>query len=67
MADYGSYTSIINQRQLELPCGLEASDYWLLLSLEDMGIEGGDVLPVRDSKGGEYGKYVFLGEFEIRS
>ena len=65
--DYMAVSSIIDQRQLSLPCELKAGFYWLLLSLEDMSVEGGDVLPVRDSNGGDYGKYVYLGEFEIRS
>ena len=64
--DYTAVSTIIDQRQLELPCGLEAGDYWLLLSLEDMSIDGGDVLQVRDSRGAEYGKYVFLRDIEIR-
>lgn len=65
--DYMAVSSIIDQRQLSLPCELKAGFYWLLLSLEDMSVEGGDVLPVRDSNGGDYGKYVYMGEFEIRS
>ena len=63
--DYSAVSTIIDQRQLELPCELESGVYWLLLSMEDMSVAGGDVLPVSDSNGGEYGKYVFLGEFEI--
>ena len=63
--DYSAVSTIIDQRQLDLPCELESGVYWLLLSMEDMSVAGGDVLPVSDSDGGEYGKYVFLGEFEI--
>lgn len=65
--NYAAVSTIIDQRQLELPCGLEAGEYWLLLSLEDMSVEGGDVLPVRDSQGAEYGKYAFLRDIEIQS
>ncbi len=63
--DYTAVSTIIDQRQLDLPCELESGAYWLLLSIEDMSVAGGDVLPVSDSNGGEYGKYVFLGEFKI--
>lgn len=65
--DYTAVSSIIDQRRLELPCELQSGEYWLLLSLEDMSVDGGDVLPVRDSSGAEYGKYVFLRDIQIRS
>ena len=67
VADYGIFTNIIDQRVVGLPCESEAGSYWLLLSLEDMSIAGGKVLPVWDSHGAEYGKYVFLQEIEIGS
>ena len=67
MSDYAGLTSAIDVRELTLPCELEAGRYGLLLSLEDMSVDGGDVLPVQDINGADYGKYVFLQEMEIGS
>jgi len=62
---YSDRFSLLDVQQVELPCAGAAGTVMLLLSLEDMSVTGGRLLPVRDSRGADYGNYVYLGEFSL--
>ena len=65
LEDYGLLPTIIDQRELEVSCAAAAGTYNLLLSLEDMSVAGGALLPVRDTGGADYGRYIYMGTYEI--
>lgn len=64
-SDYAAWNSITDVQRLEIPCESESGSYVLLLSMEDMSVEGGLLLPVLDSHGANYGNYIFLGSFDL--
>lgn len=66
LPDYSLLPTIIDQRELEVACDASGQHH-LLLSLEDIWVEGGALLPTRDSHGADYGRYIYLGTYEIAS
>ena len=64
---YGGRSSLLDSQRLTLPCDQSDGTLMLLLSLEDMNAEGGSLLSVRDSRGADYGKYAYLGEFALEA
>ena len=65
LEDYGMLPVIIDQREIDVACDAANGEYMLLLSLEDMSAAGGSLLGVRDSGGADYGRYIYLGTYEI--
>ena len=65
VSDYAARNHIVDVQRLTIPCELEPGGYLLLLSLEDMSVSGGRLLPVLDSNGAGYGDYLYLGSFDL--
>ena len=64
LEDYSSQSSIIDTRELSLPCEVEDGDYQLLISLENSLEE--EVLSVTSTDGAGYGNYVFLKQYVVQ-
>ncbi len=64
--NYAGQPVLLDSQRLSLPCErAEGETVLLLLSLEDMSVDGGKLLPVRDSDGGVHGDYLYVGEFSL--
>jgi len=66
LEDYSSQSDIIDTRELQIPCDIDAGDYNLLISLENSLFDEEPLLAT-GSDGSVYGRYVFLKSYVVDS